>query len=196
LQTDVTIGASQIATILGQDPYSTPQDLCERLRTGTQIEDNEHMVRGRMLEDGLANWWAHLAGASELNKQVKALHSNGWARATPDGVAQVDGQTVILETKCPAAYKNWNQSKGLYPYHYHLQVVWQMGVCADDEIRPAYGELCAGPIYGKLLRFRIEPDPDLFALMLQKAEVFLNCVRDGSPLPSIFDPPPPVEPMP
>lgn len=180
---ELTIGASQIATILGQNPYNTPQELYEQLRSGTPTPDNEHMVRGRMLEDGLANWWAHLAGATELNKQVKALHSNGWARATPDGVAQVGHETVILETKCPAGWRSWNEAKGVYPYQYHLQVVWQIGVCADDEIRVAYGELCAGPIYGKLLRFRIEPNPELFALMLNKAELFRSCVLSGEPLP-------------
>lgn len=183
-----TIGASQIATILGADPYSTPAELYERLLSGEGVPENEHMTRGKLLEDGLCNWWVHLIKASEVRKQVALVHPNGWARATPDVVARVDGALVIGETKCPAGWRAWDDRTGKYPYHYHLQVIWQLGVaqaCGLDVVR---GELAAGPIYGKLLRFNITPDPELFALALARAHEFLQCVEGRLPLPETFNP--------
>jgi putative phage-type endonuclease len=191
----VTIGASQIAAVLGQNPYQTPQELYEQLRTGAQTPDNEHMLRGRIFEGSILTWWEHLAqqqlrrspqtkpGADE--RQVSMVHPCGWARATPDGLT-VDGGTVV-EAKCPAGWRAWDDRSGKYPYHYHLQVVWQMGVAQACGLEVQGAELIAGPVYGRLLRFRIAPDPELFALAMTRAETFLQCVEGGTPLPEAFN---------
>lgn len=182
-----TVGASEIASILGVDPYVSPQLRYLQFRGETQdAPENEHMVRGLCLEDGLGKWWSRVVGAESLKKQVKVRHPNRWARATPDGIAVVGGQLVVLETKCPAGWRAWNDRQGLYPFQYHVQVVWQLGVAQAAGFDVAYGELAAGPIFGRLHRFRINPDPEFFALAMAKAEQFLKCVRTGEPLPPTF----------
>lgn len=182
-----TIGASEIASILGVDPYCTPQERYLQFRGEVEREpENEHMVRGKALENGLGNWWKALAGATSLKKQVKLLHPNGWARATPDGIAEVKGDLVVLETKCPAGWRAWDDRQGKYPFQYHVQVVWQLGVCTAVGLPVVRAELAAGPIFGRLLRFPIQPDPEFFALALERAQTFLKCVETGEPLPSAF----------
>lgn len=192
----LTIGASQIAAVLGHNPYQTPAELYEQMRTGAVTPDNEHMLRGRIFEGALLTWWEHLAqqqlrrapqdkpGADE--RQVALLHPCGWARATLDGLT-VDG-TTIVEAKCPAGWRAWDDRSGKYPMHYHLQVVWQLGVAHACGIEAQRAELIAGPVYGRLLRFPIAPDPELFAGAMARAETFLSCVTEGKPLPEAFNP--------
>lgn len=182
-----TIGASEIASILGVDPYCTPQERYLQFRgEAPRDAENEHMLRGKALEGGLAKWWKALSGADSLKTQVKLLHPNGWARATPDGLATVGGELVVLETKCPAGYRSWDDRAGKYPFQYHVQVVWQLGVAQACGLEVKRAELAAGPIFGRLLRFSIQPDPEFFALAMTRAETFLKCVETGEPLPSAF----------
>jgi len=190
-----TIGASEIAAVLGCDPYVTPEEQYARTRDEASAPDNEHITRGRVFESALLDWWEILEGRrlarhdtrgahSQDARQLPLVHPCGYARATLDGLTE-DGRTIV-EVKCPAAYRNWNEREGRYPFQYHVQVVWQLGVAAACGHSPEYAELCAGPIYGRLLRFRVMPDPEFFRLALARAEEFLQHVREGTPLPATF----------
>lgn len=192
----VTIGASQIATILGQNPYQTAEQLWQQLIDGAETPDNEHMLRGRIFEAPLLTWWEHLAGqtlrrgpqtkADADARQVALVHPCRWARATLDGLT-LDGATIV-EAKCPAGWRSWDDRTGKYPYQYHLQCVWQLGVAQACGIEVQRAELIAGPVYGRLLRFPIEPDAELFSLAMARAEEFLQCVEGRLPLPETFQP--------
>jgi putative phage-type endonuclease len=187
-----TLGASEIAAVLGRDEYRTAVDVWESKVLGKEQPDNEHMARGRILEPALLDWWEYLEGVRLVRtprddgkdqRQRLVTHSNGWATATLDGFSE-DGR--IVEVKCPVGGKGWDDRKGLFPFRYALQVQWQFGVSKSAGLSPVSGVLAAGPIWGKLMRFQIEFDAELFALMLAKGDEFMTYVRRKEPLPPSF----------
>lgn len=190
------VGASEVAAILGADPYRTPQDVWDSKVNGTPFVENEHIIRGKALEGGLLDWWEILSGLklrraevregafSADPRQVPLIHPCGYAAATLDGITE-DG-SLVVEAKCPASGKAWNEAKGEHPLQYRIQVVWQIGVAQACGLPVVSGELAAGPIWGKLQRHAITPDPVLFALALSRAQEFIECVKAGAPLPASF----------
>lgn len=179
------IGASRIASVLGANPFQTAAELFEEMVSGRVRETNDHMWRGTYLEDGLVNWWAHLGRATDVRKQLTlAYPSDARLGATLDALAVVDTATVLVETKCPASGKAWHQDRNECPFQYRLQVVFQLGMAHANDIHCTHGVLAAGPIWGRLLQFRIEPNPQLFALMVQRAQQFLGFVERGEVLPA------------
>jgi hypothetical protein len=48
------------------------------------------------------------------------------------------------------------------------------------------GELAAGPLWGDLIRVAVAFDAEFFALMLERASIFRDCVLSGAPLPADF----------
>lgn len=175
LERDITttLGASEIAAVLGEDPYRTADDVLREKVFREKFEMNEHMIRGVCLEPGLLNWWEILEGRKLDARQRLFRHPNGWACATCDGVAGLH----LVEIKCPAGGKSWNDRTGEHPFHYRLQVTWQIGVASDATGQQHTGELCAGPVWGKLLRFQVEFDAQLFASMLEAGEAFMKRVQ-------------------
>lgn len=190
-----TLGASEIAAVVGVDEYRTADDVWRAKVEGVETPDNEHMVRGRCLEAGLLDWWEHIEGVrlerrtdtTERDpRQRFVLHPNGWASATLDGLAE-DGR--VVEVKCPVGGKSWDDRKGVCPLRYVVQVQWQLGVCLAAGLPVTSGVLAAGPLWGRLMRFPVTADAALFAGLLAKGEEFMNYVRRREPLPPSFTSP-------
>lgn len=191
-----SVGASEVAAILGCDPYRTAADVWRAKVLGEAFVENEHMVRGKCLESGLLDWWERLDGRklrrqggqsaalSQDPRQVQVVHPNGWAAATLDGITE-DGSTVV-EMKCPVGGKSWDDRSGAHPFHYRIQVLWQIGVAQASGLPVVTGELCAGPLWGKLQRHRVDPDSEFFASALRRAAEFMTFVRSGEALPASF----------
>jgi putative phage-type endonuclease len=191
-----TVGASEIAAVLGADPYRTAQDVWESKVLGKPFQENEHIIRGRCLESGLLDWWEILSerrlrraevpqGAfSKDSRQVSLAHPCGWASATLDGLTE-DG-ALVVEAKCPASGKNWNEKTCEHPFQYRLQVIWQIGVAQACGLPVQSGELIAGPLWGRLQRHAVAADAVLFAQALERARQFIECVKAGQPLPASF----------
>lgn len=206
------LGASSIAAVVGIDPFRTPQQLWEEMTGRRQREENEQMWRGIYLESGLVDWWAHLAKATDVRKQVRCEYpADKRLGATLDATALVvddaeaddgdDGlhrlpspgpKLVAVETKCPRSdgkkteagwVKVWGGPDNAHPEHYRLQVVFQLGVARAAGVEVAYGELVAGPLWGELLRFRVDHDAQLFAALVARAQQFLAYVEADEPLP-------------
>lgn len=196
------IGASQIAAILGIDPFKTAAQLFDEM-TGRAPPDpeNEHMKRGKFMEPGLCAWWVDLAGATRCearyarngtvlgNGQLQVFHpEHRWMRATPDIIADVGGVTVAVDVKCPSSTRRqvdgvwvdaWSETKALAPLHYIAQSTYQQGVLLAAGVLVARGELAAGPSWGKLIRVPVPYDAEVFADMLTTAERFRACVLAG-----------------
>lgn len=57
------IGASEVATVVGLNPYETPLELWRRkVGIDPPKEENAAMRRGHYCEDAVAQWWAHETG--------------------------------------------------------------------------------------------------------------------------------------
>lgn len=205
------VGASEIAAILGQDPYRTPQDIWNTKVHDIPFPGNEHTERGNAMEPGILNWWSTLTGfglrlhPDSTEKHIQFLrgqrdkdcdprqhplvHPCGWASATLDGLTA--DQKLVVEAKCPYIGKDkWDEDSNEHPFHYRIQVIWQIGVAQACGIPVESGELVALPVMfnkkGRPLRFQIQPDPEFFRLALVKAGEFIECVKAGSPLPASF----------
>jgi hypothetical protein len=105
-----TIGASEIAAILGEDRYRTPNDVWRAKVLGERTPLNKHILRGLCLESGLLTWWERLPeldgqpprrlsrrlsdGDSRDPRQTDVLHPNGWAAATLDGYHKETRQVI------------------------------------------------------------------------------------------------------
>ena len=220
---DLEVGASEIACILGIDPFKTAAELYESKRLNRPFEGNPNTRRGEYFEPALTRWHADLAGATDVAPaficlptvewaalrrpwqlpQLQARHPlHPWARATPDAlvtcvpVTRSTTALVSLDVKCPSSQskklvggdweKQWDEALQLSPIHYRAQVLFQLGVCRAAGIPVEYGELAAGPFFGRLHRILVEPDDAFFAMALERASTFRECVRSGAPLPAEF----------
>lgn len=57
------IGASEVATVVGLNPYETPLELWRRkVGIDPPKEETDAMRRGHYCEDAVAQWWAHETG--------------------------------------------------------------------------------------------------------------------------------------
>ena len=197
-----TVGASEVAAILGCDPWRTPEDVWRAKVLGERVPLNAHMLRGVCLESGILDWWERLPeleGGTRRNlvrnpreplderdpRQTDVLHPNGWAAATLDGWHRE--LRLVVEAKASAPSKKWNARTGEHPLHYRVQVVWQLGIAQAAGLDVVAGELIAGPMYGELWCFRVEPDDVLFRLALARCEEFMAYVKSGEPLPASFN---------
>ncbi len=123
---NLSIGASNIAAVLGVDPWKTPQQLYDERVNDAPFEGNEHTRRGNHLEPGLCAWYLDVAAAEDTadtwsslleiprdeKGQMRLRHPDfDWVHATPDLVVRavpicgsIDGpKFLVVDTKCPTS---------------------------------------------------------------------------------------------
>ncbi|WP_225696109.1 lambda-exonuclease family protein [Candidatus Phytoplasma sp. AldY-WA1] len=124
------INASEVAIIMGLNPFENKQNLFKRKLFDEKIEDNEFMRHGRALEPKARNFF------NDINKTefkplvcVKEFFSaslDGWNEETKS----------LLEIKCPISFnsKTWKNFflKDQIPIYYYAQVQAQM-YCSSSE---------------------------------------------------------------
>lgn len=183
--------------MLGHDNFCSPNELWKEMVYTKPREENPDMVRGIELEDGLLNWWRRLAEANQMEKKVLVVHPDDERLgATLDATAVIDGQRLAVEAKCPRSTKVrvkeedgggykwvWGGPDDAHPLKYRLQVIYQLGIAELAGAECDYGELIAGPLWGDLLRFRVDPEPELFNRLVSVGQEFLWHVETKTPLP-------------
>lgn len=221
-----TIGASEIAAVLGLDRFTTPRQLWER-KTGRAppFTGNPDTVRGKHLEASLCSWGLELADGVRKedewenshstvlpNGQIEAWHpTRTFARATPDLLATLvpvrwpasepldpsrSHLLCCVDVKAPRSDRRkvtgggyervWSEAEQVAPIGYQAQVTYQVGVLRACGVPAVAGELWAGPFNGELARVAVPFDEALFALMLDRAEAFLDLVVRDVPPPDDF----------
>lgn len=184
-----TLGASSIAAVLGWNKYTSPEELWEEMVGRRTREVNDHMMRGTFYEPGILDFWQYKTGGFVRRQLRLSLPSDKRLGATLDALAMVDGQLVVVETKSPATGHAWKENDPeCPPVMYRAQVVFQLGIAAANGHECAYGELVAA-VWGRLLCFRVEPNPELFELMVHRAQDFLGYVERGEALPASWSAP-------
>lgn len=179
-----TLGASSIATVLGLNKYMSPQELWEEMVGLRERVVNDHMLRGSDLEEGILRIWKRKTGGFTREQVRLSYPDDKRLGATLDALAILDGELIVVETKSPASGHDWkeNDPENCPPKMYIKQVEFQLGVAAANGHDCAYGELAA-LVWGKLARFRIEPNPSEFESMVKRAQQFLSFVEAKEPLP-------------
>lgn len=179
------ISASKVAAILGVSPYESPYSIWRLMRHDiTPAPSNLQQRRGNYLEPGILHWWRdqHNVGDNYTNQPQFTLTDpklGDWAVATPDLVAILDGEHVLVEGKSAAKPEEWGQpGSDSIPAYYLCQVFWQMHVSGIHR--------CHVPVLNAYLRFEnyiVDYDPTIGADLEARMRTFLASLTQDTPPP-------------
>lgn len=162
------IGASEIAAIVGLDPFRAPIDVWRTKVEGLRTPDTPHTKRGRYLESALLRWYADETG-NRVRPGVPCVHpAHPVVLATPDFLVldEVERCTRVGEIKAPSwrAAREWEEDG--VPDRYICQVQQQMAV-----IGVAHADIAAY-LDDRLVLIPVELDAELAATLVDAAERF------------------------
>ena len=180
------IGSSEIATIVGLNPWETPYQLWRRkLGIDPPKQENFAMKAGHYLEDAVAQFWH-----DETGQDIIKASAGDWLirnderpflQVSPDRTYWLAGMTHnnankgILE--CKTTQKSIDADD--LPKHWFCQVQYQLGVAELQ--RGSLAWLCSGREFGyKDLAFV----PDFYGWLVEEAEKFWKDTVEGRQEPS------------
>jgi len=172
------IGGSEIAALLGLDPFRGALDIYISKVDGFRSEATPDMERGIFLEPGIANWHAHREGL-EVYEPGHLVHpSHPLAMCTPDRFARVQPEPNQLlrniSIKAPRrAGDEWGDTGGAtVPVGYVLQLQWEDMVCCARGLPLDPVSHLVALIDGELRVYPIERDVGLQGVLLTTAEAW------------------------
>jgi len=138
-----SLGSSDIAAVVGRDPWRTPADLyLEKTgRLGPLLRPSPAMEAGTFLEHGLLDWAGHRFGTPLARRQVPLVHPRyPTLTATLDGVT-ADGELVEAKTAGLVGgglhLDDWGDAEtDQVPTHVFLQAQYQLGLATAQETWP------------------------------------------------------------
>lgn len=169
------IGSSDIATIMGSNPYATPYALWEeKCGVAKNFEGNQFTEFG--------NKWEPVA----VEKAAFDLYCDFKPVCVEDEIsifkASLDGydkkQKIVLEIKCPATPVTLEKAKDADTHEkWIMQLQWSMGIVGAE--RGYLGIWDAAE--EKVILFEHFPDRDLFLIMQSRAQEFWEHVKCFTP---------------
>ncbi len=168
------IGSSEVATILGLNPWETPYQLWRRKKgLDTPKDETFAMKAGHYLENAVAQFWA-----DETGREVIKSSAGDWLivntakdflRVSPDRTYWLSGMPKNKDNKGILECKTTQMSidPDDLPKHWFCQVQYQLGVSEYQQGSLAW--LCSGREFGyKDIAFV----PDFYAWMIEEIERF------------------------
>lgn len=171
------IGASEVAALVGLDPYRTPIDIWRAKVEGHRTGDTQHTRRGRYLEEAIRRWYSDETGRLVTTVGTLTHPDAPHVLASPDGLVLAGARPDrVLEIKAPSwrTAREW-QEDGV-PDRYVAQVTQQMAVCglARADVAAYVDE--------QLVITTLDYDPELGASLVEACERFwCNHVETGVP---------------
>lgn len=171
------ITSSNVAVVCGLSPFKSPLQLWAEW-TG-KIQDtfigNKATQIGLALEPLVASWWSERSGLGV--DRANALYADSelpWLACSPDYIIEGGDPLEIKTGNYRTAYK-W--ADGAAPQEYILQVQVQLRVLKRQRgVLTAYlGDLDSMP------DVLVDYDPQLFELVRERSEAFLDCVQKDIP---------------
>lgn len=160
------IGGTDIGAILGINPYQTPLSVYLSKVEGKEIEENEYLRAGRLLEEPIAQMFQEETGYT-IFKPKKAIYISEEEpifRASIDRLYKTfDNVHNILDCKNTRL-----DIDEVVPYHF-VQVQWYLGIYGGEAGTVAY--LCGGY---KLKYFEFSRDDNLISMLQDQAREFWN----------------------
>lgn len=134
------IGGSDIATILDENPWSSPRKIwmskLNMFEGDKQPIQSEAARWGNLLETTIATEWGRRHNRQWIHIPVTIQsEENPWMLANVDGFTLSDDRqlvTGILEVKSTSAYNEEPWSEGPLPFYYMCQTNWYCGICGLD----------------------------------------------------------------
>lgn len=168
------IGSSEVATILGLNPWETPYQLWRR-KKGLDAPKNETfaMKAGHYLEDAVAQFWADATGREVIKSSAGdwliVNSERDFLRASPDRTYWIPGLPKSNENKGILECKTTQMSIDAddLPKHWFCQVQYLLGV--SELTQGSLAWLCSGREFGyKDIAF-VE---DFYGWMTEEIECF------------------------
>ena len=168
------IGSSEVATILGLNPWETPYQLWRR-KVGLDEPKTETfaMKAGHYLEDAVAQFWHDDTGReiikSSAGDWLIRNNERPYLQVSPDRTDWLAGEKKNASNKGVLECKTTQMkiSSDDLPKHWFCQVQYQLGVAELKEGSLAW--LCSGREFGyKDLSFV----PDFYAWIVEEVEKF------------------------
>lgn len=172
------ITATDIATILGINPYKTPYQLWqEKLGLKEPEPENDAMRRGKLLEPIALDTYCNLKKKA-YDSAVVTHESYPWAMASLDGFS--DDALSIVEIKCMGKANHDEAISGHVKPFYYAQMQWQMFVTGLYE--------CDYFVFSEESHkvITIQRDQELINQMIVAAEAFLKALQTITP-PALTD---------
>lgn len=168
------IGSSEVATILGLNPWETPYQLWRR-KKGFDAPKTENfaMKAGHYLEDAVSQFWADATGREVIKSSAGdwlfVNSEKDFLRASPDRTFWIPGMPKNNENKGVLECKTTQMSIDAedLPKHWFCQVQYLLGVAEFQQGSLAW--LCSGREFGyKDIAFV----PDFYGWMVEEVERF------------------------
>lgn len=123
------ITATEMATLLGLNPYDSPAKLIDRKKNPVDISNN-HTRRGKLKEPSVLEAFL-LDGGIETERHLGGtlVHPVHRIAATPDAFIKGRNEVVECKTTLSSSFKKWYKA---IPTYYHVQVITQMMVTESE----------------------------------------------------------------
>lgn len=159
------IGSSEIATIMGVNPWQSPFQLWQDKRgEAEEKKDTAAMRAGRYLEDAVARYFEEetslAVDPTSAGDWCAYTAERPWERCSPDRLYSVDGAQGILE--CKTCRRPFDVDD--LPRNYYCQLQWQLGIM--DIPQGALAWLASGVDFGVAF---VDLDRQFFTAMRDKA---------------------------
>lgn len=174
--------ASKVAAILGVSQYDSPRSMWHKMRNELPAEEQTDVQsRGHYLEPAILAWWADRHGVDRTNRSAwinhPAFYMDGWAAATPDAQATLDGDLVLVEAKSARDMDEWGApGTDEIPTKYLFQAYWQMHVSGVHT--------CYIPVIGAFLDFEeyvVVYDREIGATLERRCLEFYESLKANEP---------------
>jgi putative phage-type endonuclease len=180
---EYTLGGSDVATVLGVNPWATPLGLYHHKKGLVRFDDTENAGRkkmGQLMEPVVAYWYAAKTGYQVIEDTGLYQHADyPYALANLDFRVLGDGKYGIFDSKTTTWRNAEAWADDAIPYHYELQVRFYMAVMDLD-----YADL--GCMWGfdgenEMAVRRVHRDRDIEAMIFERLDEFIQCLRTNTP---------------
>lgn len=168
------IGSSEVATIVGLNPWETPYQLWRRKKGLDPAKaENFAMKAGHYLEDAVAQFWKDETGCEIIKRSaIDWLIINPdkpFMRVSPDRTYWLKGLTHNAQNKGILECKTTQMSidENEIPKHWFCQVQYQLGTAELQEGSLAW--LCSGREFGYK---NLSLVPDFYGWLCEEVERF------------------------
>lgn len=163
------IGGSDIAAIVGLDPYRSAHDVyLDKIGEAEPVKDNDFMKWGRILEPVVANQVSELGHEVTMMPQIITGEK-------PHYLASVDRAIVVDGTKYPLEIKTSKR------YHSEPLDKWKLQAAWYAAIMNAPGYFIAWWCYPTLKLEYFDLDQELAAMLFEEVDLFWQRVIDRNP---------------
>ena len=171
------IGGSDVSAIVGVSKWQSVIELwlSKTNQKHDEVEENEAMTWGKILEPTIRNHFAETTGKKVIEIRAILQHKQyPFMIADLDGLTEDDdGEPAILECKCVSEYKRHEWADGNVPIYYQCQVQHYLAITG---LNTAYVVALVGG--NSFIVREIHADKELQAMLIAVEADFWNKVQN------------------